>query len=140
MACRAILGCRGMIGDLAEGSDAVVAALTVRHEAGVVEARRTPGQGGMAVAAICRRDEVVQGLCGSLDTVVADRALVFLQQIRVLHPGRHERYGRMAAGAVIIRKDVLEVFPGGDHAVVATTTGSLRPGVIHAEDGHEGVA
>ena len=137
MAGRAVLGRRRMVGDLADGGDAVVAALTVRDQARVIEARRTPGQGGVAVAAACRRDDVMEGLGGGLDAVVTSSAHFLLQQVHVLEPGGHERHGGVAGGAVVVRQNVFGVFARGRYIVVATTAGALCPGVIHTEDGDE---
>src|ERR1700730_819778 len=72
---RAVQWGRDMIRDLAGGGDAVVAALTVCEQPGVVEARRAPRQRGVAVVATHYGRHMMQGLRGRAHAVMTATAL-----------------------------------------------------------------
>ena len=129
-----------MIRDLAGSGDAVVAALTVCEEPGVIEACRAPRQRGVAVVATRHGRHMMQGLRGRAHAVMTATALFPLQQVGVLHARRHEGHCRVARGAVVIARNVFDVFARRGEAIVATDTASFGARVIHPEDGCEVVA
>jgi hypothetical protein len=79
----------------------------------------------------------MQGFCGGAHAVMTATALLLLQQVGMLHASRHEGYGSVARGAVVIARNVLDVFACRGEAVVATDTTSFDARVIHPEDGCE---
>ena len=114
-----------------------MAALAVRGQSGVIEARRAPGERAVTVAAIVRSRDVMQGLRGGADSVVATPALLLLQQVGMLHAGWNEGYGGMACRAVIVGRDVFGVLARGRDPIVTTDACAFRSGVIHPENGRE---
>jgi len=131
-ACRRRVAC-----NLACGGQVVMAALAVRDEPRVVEARRTPRQGGMAIAAFDCRREMLQRLGGCPDPVVTTPALTLLQQVRVLHARWNESHARMAGRAGIVGRDVCCGFTDGTDVVVAANARASGCRMIHAVYGCE---
>src|SRR5258707_8004131 len=83
---------------------------------------------------------MMQGLGGRAHTVMTPTALFPLQQVGMLHARRHEGYSRVARGAVVIARNVLDGFARRSEAIVAADTASLGARVIHPEDGCEVIA
>ena len=140
MARRTVERGRGVIGHLARGSNAVVAALAMGDQPGVIEACRGPGECAVTIAAVVRGGYMVHGLCRGGDAIVTTQALLLLQQVGMLHAGRNEGHGGMARRAVIVGRDVFGVLACGRDPVVTTDARALRRGVIHPENGREVVA
>ena len=94
----------------------------------------------MAVVATRDGRHMMQGLRGRAHAVMTATALLPLQQVCVLHARRHEGHGSVARGAVVIARNVFDIFARRGEAIVATDTASFGARVIHPEDGREVIA
>jgi len=138
--CGAIERGRHVVGDFARGGCAVVAALAVDRDTGMVETGRGPRQGAVARAAVLGRGYVIAGHRRRLNTGVTAATGIGHRpqgQIGVLHPDRREGVGRVARATVVVARDVAGVLAHGRDAVVATEAGASRGRVIHPDNGRE---
>jgi hypothetical protein len=106
----------------------------------VIEARGTPGDGAMAVAAFLGRGEMVAWHCrGSHPDMAGATCVSSSNEIRVLDSLRREGDRGMACITIIIAGDVSLNLALGSHSIVAAETGPKRLRVVHAHDRGKGI-
>lgn len=138
---------RHVVGDFSGRGPAVVTALTIDCEAGVIELGRGPRQRAMACAAVLGDRHVVvrqarsanAGVAGTTGTAAHGAASEFGAHgdAVVIQADRNKSVGRMTGTAVVVARDVSRVLAHGFHAVVTTEAGATYQQVVHTNDRQE---
>jgi hypothetical protein len=132
---------RHVIGNLARGRGSVVAALAIAGDSGVVEPGGAPGQRPVAGTAFLGRRQVIARQGCRLHARMTAAAGIGGpdDEIGMIHADRVERIRRVTRAAVVVAGNMARILADDRYAIVTTETRAARGGVIHVDEGLEGI-